>query len=152
MSEVLFVKNMVCDRCVKAVNSTLIDLDIDGNVVRLGEIELSKPLSNSQRSRLTKALSEQGFEVLEDRNKQIIERIKVIVISHVRDEDHNLMKNLSAIISEDIGRDYANLSTLFSSFEGITIEKYTILQKVEYVKELIAYNEMNLSELYLTFL
>lgn len=89
-----------------------------------------------------------GFELLDDRKSRIVERIKNTIVSLIHgNQDEGFNKKLSAVLTEKLKMDYHYLTTLFSSVEGVTIEKYTILQRIERAKELLLYNELNLSEI-----
>lgn len=137
---------MVCPRCITAVENVFIDINIKAPCVRLGEVTLIKALSTKQFSIVKQRLEDLGFEMLDNIRTQQIEQIKAIVINHI----HNLEDGkfvFSDIIANELNKEYSQLSKLFSSTEGITIEQYIILQKTEKVKELLRYNEMNLSEI-----
>jgi len=144
----LYVKNMVCPRCIMAVKDILNRLDIPYIEVRLGEVILSEPKQNFDISSFKNELEAIGFELIEDQQLQYVERIKSIIIDLVRNpENYDNPYNFSYYISDKIGKDYHYLSKLFSEKEGITLEKYIILQRIEYVKELLIYDEHNLSEI-----
>lgn len=137
---------MVCPRCITAVENVFIDMNVQTPFVRLGEVTLIKELSAKQFSLVKQRLEELGFEMLDSIRTQQIEQIKAIVINHI----HNLEDGkfvFSDIIANELNKEYSQLSKLFSLTEGITIEQYIILQKIEKVKELLRYNEMNLSEI-----
>ncbi|WP_226389399.1 AraC family transcriptional regulator [Penaeicola halotolerans] len=141
------VKNMVCQRCVKAVEEALDQLDIPYQQVSLGEITLKHHLEVSKENQLKNKLSELGFEWLDDKKSKLIERIKNLLISKAREKEQEQHTNLSDLLQEHLGQDYAYLSSIFSSKENITIEKYYILQRIEMVKELLVYDELSLKEI-----
>lgn len=143
----LYIRNMVCDRCLMAVRQVLNDEGIEYRHLQLGEVELSTQLSAAQLERLAVRLKSIGFELLDDKKSRIVEKIKSTIISIIHHSDEELNLKLSALLTDRLGMDYHYLTTLFSSVEGITIEKYTILQRIEKVKELMMYNEMTLSEI-----
>lgn len=143
----LFVKNMVCNRCIMVVQNELEKLGLDFTNIKLGEVSLTKELSSDQRNLLEEALVSLGFEVIDDKKSRIIEKIKNIIIDLVHHQDNDTKNNLSDILSEKINHDYNYLSNLFSEVEGTTIEKYFIAQKVEKIKELLVYDELSLSEI-----
>jgi AraC family transcriptional regulator len=143
----LYIRNMVCDRCVMAVRQVLNDEGIEYRHLQLGEVELSAQLSAEQLEILAVRLKSIGFELLDDKKSRIVEKIKSTIISIIHHSDEELNLKLSALLTDRMGMDYHYLTTLFSSVEGITIEKYTILQRIEKVKELMMYNEMTLSEI-----
>ena len=143
----LFVKNMVCDRCILMVKQRLDALSIDYSRVELGEITLNKPITEEQLVTLRDELQRLGFELLDDRKASLVSKIKSYIIKFIHSNDELVNKKLSILLAEKIGVDYNSLSALFSSIEGITIEKYVILQRIERVKELLEYNELSLSEI-----
>lgn len=148
MSEILHIKNMVCDRCVLVVRQQLDQLQLQYNHIQLGQVELKEEPTAEKREELRSLLQQQGFELLDDKKAKTVERIKTTIVSliHGKDADEFNLK-LSAMLEEKLGLDYHYLSSLFSSVEGITIEKYAILQRIEKVKELLMYDEKNLSEI-----
>jgi AraC family transcriptional regulator len=142
----LYIKNMVCPRCISAVEKVFTDINVKPLQVQLGVVTLAKELNTKQSALLKKQLESLGFELLDDSRTQQIEKIKSIVINHINHlEDGKFV--FSDIIAKDLNKEYSQLSKLFSSTEGITIEQFVILQKIEKVKELIMYNQMNLSEI-----
>jgi AraC-like DNA-binding protein len=143
----LYIKNMVCDRCILVIKEQLEKAGIAYNRVQLGEVEIDKEPTPEQLEQLNKQLTAIGFDLLDDKKEKLVEKIKNIIIALIhRNEDSN-NKKLSAILEEKLQQDYHYLSNLFSSMEGITIEKYTIRQRIERVKELLTYNELSLSEI-----
>ena len=144
---ILYIKNMVCDRCIATVNFQLVQLGITGAKVQLGEIRLNQELDSTLMKSLDENLKSCGFEILIDRKNQIIEKIKNAVIYIVHTNKEDLKVNYSTFIEDELKMDYKYLSNLFSEIEDITIEKYIILQKIERVKELLVYNEMTLSQI-----
>ena len=145
--DALHIKNMVCDRCVQVVEEELGKLHIPILDIKLGEVITANPLSEEQTEQIRTALENRGFELLEDKAGLLIEKIKTAVISSVRNARNKTKANFSHQLQEEIGRDYGYLSTLFSSVENITIERYIILQRIEYAKELLIYDELTLSEI-----
>lgn len=143
----LYIRNMVCDRCLMAVRQVLNDEGIEYRHLQLGEVELSAPLTAEQLERLSVQLKSIGFELLDDKKSRMVEKIKSTIISIIHHSDDELNLKLSAMLTDKLGKDYHYLTTLFSSVEGITIEKYAILQRIEKVKELMMYNEMTLSDI-----
>ncbi len=138
---------MVCNRCIMTVEKDLDDLSIPSKNVRLGEVELKKPIRADQKQKLSKVLNTQGFELLEDKNAALIERIKTLIIEMIHYSDGPPKTKYSVYIAENLHRDYHYLSGLFSSVTGITIERFIIVQKIERIKELLCYDEMNLNEI-----
>ncbi|AEV33913.1 DNA-binding domain-containing protein, AraC-type [Owenweeksia hongkongensis DSM 17368] len=147
MNHPLYIKNMVCDRCKSSVRNILEDLQISFKELELGEVTLENPLNQAQQSNLSHQLSIQGFELLEDRETQIINQIKSEVIRFVHHQPTSESQTLSAHLSVHLNKEYSSLSKLFSQVEGRTIESYYIDQRIEHVKELIIYDELSLSEI-----
>ncbi|RUT79611.1 AraC family transcriptional regulator [Ancylomarina longa] len=144
----LNIKNMVCPRCIMAVEETLRDLGIAFTEVKLGEVNLTKELGTEELLVLETKLKQLGFELLNDKNLQLVERIKNEIIQLVHYQDNpDKMGHLSKQLPSLIGQSYTSLSKLFSESEGITIERYLILQKIERAKELLSYGELNVSEI-----
>lgn len=137
---------MVCPRCISAVELTLNNMGIEPINVSLGEIKLSAELNEAQQLEFADKLKVQGFELLDDSKKQLIVRIKSIIIDKIHQLD-NAKFVFSEVLASELNKEYSALSKLFSATEGITIEQFIILQKIEKVKELLIYNEMNLSEI-----
>jgi YesN/AraC family two-component response regulator len=145
---VLFVKNMVCNRCILVVKQRLTALSLPFEKVELGEISLAALPTEDQFNQLKQDLHLIGFELLDDRKASIVSQVKSCIIKYIHSDDDAVMnKKLSVLLSEKLQADYNYLSSLFSSIEGITIEKYVILQRIERAKELLAYNELSLNEI-----
>jgi len=146
----LTVKNMVCPRCISAVERVLSEQGFTNAEVKLGEVTLADVPSPDRRERLAAALQYAGFELLDDQRGQLIEKIRNLLIQKVQSgeiEDHF---SVSKFLTEHIYKDYSSLSKLFSAVEGITIEQYFILQKIEKVKEWLMYREQSLGEIALS--
>ena len=149
MKKTLPIKNMVCNRCIKVVREELGKLDYTIEKIELGEVVITSDRKKFQLDKIKKSLEENGFELIDSRNANIIERVKILIIKLIH---HNSAENQSDInlhdeIVKEAGLSYQYVSSLFSSMEGITIEKYIIHQKIEKVKELIVYDELTLSEI-----
>jgi AraC-like DNA-binding protein len=143
----LYIKNMVCNRCIAAVKSELHKLGIKPVSVTLGEVELKQALSSDLKEKFRVALQSEGFALIDDRRSRLIEQIKTLIIKLVHYRDNDLRVNLSDFLSDKVHLDYHYLSDLFSEVTGSTIEKYFIAQKVERVKELLVYDELSLNEI-----
>lgn len=143
----LYIKNMVCSRCKMVVEGQLKSKGLRPLSVNLGEVEIEGDLSKDQLSQLDTSLKSLGFELIDNKKSQTIEKIKNAIVTLVHHSDHNLKTNLSEFITSQIHQDYNYLSNLFSEVEGTTIEKYFITQRIERVKELIVYDELSLSEI-----
>ena len=135
----LFIKNMVCPRCILVVRDILRQAGIEASSVVLGEAVLPAELTAERRKELDEALRAVGFELIDDRRKQTVERVKNTVIELVREKDAALRTNLSDYIADRLHQDYGAVSSLFSEIENTTIEQYFIAQKIERVKELLVY-------------
>jgi len=145
---ILHIKNMVCNRCIKVVQDEISGLGFTVKTIELGEVILNEKLSENDLTQITRVLIENGFELIDDRKSQIINRIKTLIIEYIHyDREKPEHVNLSDFLAKEIRHDYSYLSNLFSSVEGITIEKYLINQKIEKVKELLVYDELTLSEI-----
>src|SRR5690606_34470378 len=143
----LYIKNMVCHRCVLAVQHLLDQMGIQARQVNLGEVILEEPLSPEKSAQIKEELVSLGFELIDRKKNRIIEKIKQIILHLVHRENKALTQPLSQLLSSQIHQEYSSLSQLFSQVEGITIEKYYIAQKIERVKELLVYDELSLSEI-----
>lgn len=142
------IKNMVCDRCKRVVAEELQKLGYTVHQVNLGEAEVSASEGNPDLEQIREMLESNGFELLDDRKTQLIEKVKLAVIELVREAgESDLHINTSDYIAEKLDLDYNYVSSLFSASEGITIEKYLILQRIELVKELLVYDELSLKEI-----
>jgi AraC family transcriptional regulator len=143
----LYIKNMVCNRCIMTVRRELENEGLAFKNVQLGEVELNDEPNKEQLEKLDARLKELGFEVLDNKKSQIVERIKNVIVSLVHHNNEQVNLKMSALLEEKLKLDYHYLTTLFTSVEGITIEKYTILQRIERIKELLVYDELSISEI-----
>jgi len=145
----LHIKNMVCNRCIKVVREEMEKLNYNVYEIELGEVILTSDKDNFNMDRIRTALENNGFELIDSRNANIIERVKILIINLIHNNSFNNFSeiNLREEIGKEAGLSYQYVSTLFSSMQGITIEKYIIHQKIEKVKELLVYAELTLSEI-----
>ncbi len=143
----LYIKNMVCNRCKMVVKAELEKLGITVLSVELGEVVLDKDLTEEETATTGEKLQNLGFSLIDDKKGQIIEKIKTLIVELVHQQNNNLKVNLSDYLCSQLPHDYHYLTGLFSAVEGTTIEKYHIAQKIEKVKELLMYDELNLSEI-----
>jgi len=143
----LYIKNMVCIRCKMVVKAELEKLGIGYILIELGQVEISQELSSEQMSQLDVALRRSGLELIDDKKGVLIEKIKCIIIETVHYSQEKIKVNLSDYISDKLNYDYTYLASLFSEVTGITIEKFYIGHKIEKAKELLVYNELNLTEI-----
>ena len=129
------------------VNGILDDLRIAHGPVMLGEVTLEEEITGAQKQQLRERLEKEGFELIDDKKTRIIERIKQALIKRVGEDLEESSDRLSDYLTTQLHLDYTYLSHLFSSVEGMTIEKYFIAQKIERAKELLVYDELSLSEI-----
>jgi len=143
----LFVKNMVCKRCIGVVSGELQQLGLEPISVSLGEVALREIPAPATLTALRERLDAHGFELLDDQRSQLIEKVKTLLLEKVQSGE--LPENFSLVqfVGAALHRDYSAISKLFSEVEGITLEQYFILQKIEKVKEWLVYNELTLSEI-----
>lgn len=146
-NKTIHIKNMVCPRCIMAVEGLLNTLNIPFKSVQLGEVVLKAPLSENEHQVLEEKLDDLGFELLGSRKSVLISKIKTLIIEQVHYANDPLNERFSTYLARELHRDYGYLSHLFSSVEGLTIEKFILRQKIERVKELLFYNELTLSEI-----
>lgn len=148
ISNKLYIKGMVCPRCISAVEAELNKLNIGFTTVKLGEVMLSAGINTELVEKFSYAISTQGFELLSNKKAQLVMRIKNAIINIVHHQnDPEKIGKLSELLPELFGQNYTSLSSLFKDVEGKTLEKYFILQKIEKAKELLVYQELNISEI-----
>jgi AraC-like DNA-binding protein len=140
---------MVCDRCIKAVNDVFEKLSLHPDKISLGEVVVKEnDIDAGVKTGLDAALQELGFERIDDRKGRLIEGIKNKIIKTIHhSDDIHLKFNWSDVLADEFHYEYNYLSHLFSSIEGITLEQYIIRQKIERVKELLFYDELNLGQI-----
>ena len=146
-NKTLNIKNMVCPRCITAVKSIAETLEIPYQDVQLGEIVLKEKLTEKVLKTFEIELNKNGFELIDNRSHQLVDKIKKCVLSYVLELQNEKRGNLSDYIVAKIDYDYSYLSNLFSSIEGVTIEQFFILQRIEKVKELLSYDQLSISEI-----
>ena len=138
---------MVSLRCILIVKGILQKMGIQFTNVQLGEVEISEKLSSDQWLILDKKLKKLGLELLEDKRAILIDRIKCVIVEMIHYADDLPKINFSEYLSSKLKYDCTYMSNLFSETEGITIEHYILKHKIEKVKELIIYDELNFSEI-----
>lgn len=144
----IYIKNMVCPRCITSVTSILESNQIKYHTVQLGKVKIAETPTDEQFKCFEMDLMNNGFELLLDKNSKLVDEIKSIIIEHIHYSESNIEdKNMSVLLSQKLHYDYNYLSSIFSASEKMSIEKFRILQKIERVKELLSYNEMTLSEI-----
>lgn len=145
---ILHVKNMVCDRCIMIVGQQLQNLGFEVGDIALGKVAVMPDPDAAKLQDISSALRVLGFELIDKEKDQLIEHIKTEVINLVHYSELNeIRQSLMHLIADRLKKDYAYLSRSFSDAEGITIERYIIQQKIEKVKELLEYGELNLNEI-----
>jgi len=139
---------MVCDRCILIVKQQLTNLGLTVGEISLGKVEVSPPPDQLQLQNISSAFEVLGFELIDKDKDQLVEQIKTQIINLVHYSDLSTIKqSLMSIIADQLNKEYTYLSRLFSDAEGLTVEKYIIQQKIEKVKELLEYGELNLNEI-----
>jgi YesN/AraC family two-component response regulator len=143
----LYIKNMVCNRCKTIVKSELDKIGIQYDTVRIGEVITERKITSEQRVQLSEALQQNGFELIDDQKNELIGKLKksILDLEHYSDED--LKTNFSDYISLIVDDNFISLNKLFEEIEGITIEKYIIKRKIERIKEMLVYEDLNLDEI-----
>jgi len=143
----LFIKNMVCRRCILTVTQVLEQNGIKPDSVVLGEVYIADQPLPETLQKLRSDLEAFGFELLDDQRSQLIEKVKTLLLVQVQSGELPDNFSLVKFVSSALHRDYSAISKLFTEVEGITLEQYLILQKIEKVKEWLVYNELTLSEI-----
>lgn len=138
---------MVSNRCKMIVKSELEKLGLHFTIVELGEVKIVETITAEQQSVLYSGLKKAGLELMSDKKSMLIEKIKIIIIELVHYSDQQLKMNFSDYLSEKLQYDYTYLANLFSENQGSTIEHFFLSHKIERVKELLIYDELNLTEI-----
>ena len=143
----IYIKNMVCNRCVLVVKQELEKLNLESLQIALGEVDFLEPPSEKELGQLNQRLAAVGFELLDNEKQKQIEVIKNLLIQKVQQGKIEEHFSLSEFLSKSLNKDYTVITRLFSEVESITIEHFFILQKIEKVKEWLKYDEFTLSEI-----
>ena len=143
----IYIKYMVSYRCKLVVMAALDDIGLQYRTVELGEVKLVEPLTEQQYRQLAGMLMKSGLELMDSKKAIIVEKIKNMTVEMVHYSDEVPKVNFSNHLSETLEYNYTYLANLFSQTTGITIEHYVILQKVERIKELLLYDELNIAEI-----
>ena len=143
----LFIKYMVSMRCKMVVKTELDKLGLHYTRIELGEVEVMEDMNIEQQNQLKYGLLQAGLELMDDQKSILIERIKNAIIELVHQSSDLPKINFSEYISDKLKHDYTYLANLFSEVTGETIEHYMIAHKIEQVKELLVYGELNLTEI-----
>jgi AraC-like DNA-binding protein len=138
---------MVCIRCKMVVKQQLKKLSLHYTTVELGEVEIMENISPAQLQEFKVSLLKYGLELLDDKKSILIEKIKKVIVELIHYSDEPSKINFSDYLSEKLNHDYTYLANLFSEVEGINIEHYIIMHKIERVKELLVYDELSLTEI-----
>ena len=138
---------MVSIRCKMIVKEELTKLGLHYIIVELGEVDIMENISLEQREEVKAALFHSGLELMDDKRSVLIERIKNTVVEMVHHTDEIIKTNFSDFLSKKLNHDYTYLANLFSEVQGTTIEKFIISHKIERIKELIIYGELNITEI-----
>lgn len=145
--ETLQIKNMVCPRCISSVASILEEIGVEYEELKLGSVAVKQALSTEQEQQLKQKLQAIGFEIIHDPTTNLVHQIKSILIEKIHYNNTFDTSNISAILTKELFKDYSTLSKTFSKSEGITIEQYVILQRIERAKELLSYDQSSISEI-----
>ena len=143
----LTIKHMVCRRCIQTVDRVVREAGLNPASIELGDLRLSRAPSPEELKSLQKKLEAAGFELAESETARLVSKVKALIIDRVHHDATAPPLKLSAFLAEETHTDYRRLSKLFSATESITIERYATLQKVEKVKELLAYAEQTVAEI-----
>ncbi|WP_217643104.1 helix-turn-helix domain-containing protein [Algoriphagus ornithinivorans] len=143
----LYIKYMVSLRCKMLVKDELQKLGVKNMIVELGVVEILEEFSEKQRAKFEENLKKAGLELLDDKKSILIEKIKNVVIEMIHYSDELPKVNYSDYISEKLDLNYTYLASIFSEVNGITLQQFIILHKIERVKELLIYDELNLTEI-----
>ncbi len=138
---------MVCIRCQLVVKSELEKLGLKYHYVRIGEADIIGDIQQEQLEQLKVNLKKAGLSLMDNRKSILVEKIKNVIIELVYYREDQIKVNLSDYLSEKLNYDYTYLANLFSEVKGLTIEKFYLTHRIEKVKELIVYDELNLSEI-----
>lgn len=138
---------MVSNRCKMVVKEALKNLGLHFVMVDLGEVEIMEKITEQQRDTLKDTLFNAGLELMDDKRSILIEKIKNTIIEIVHHSEEMIKVSFSVYLSEKLHHDYTYMANLFSEFQGTTIEQFIILHKVEKIKELLIYGELNITEI-----
>jgi len=145
MEKTIYVKNMVCDRCIKVLRDELQKIAVEVIQIQLGEIQVN--LKKEQEEQLVKVIEENGFSIIDSEPLRIVEQVKITLVKLLDELPLIMHENLSVYLSRKLNQDYAKVSKVFSVTEKITVEKYFIKLKTEKVKELIQADTHNFTEI-----
>lgn len=138
---------MVCDRCKASVRAVAEQLGLHPTTIELGLLRVQEAVDSSMMDQLRKELQRQGFELLDDRRQQTVDRMRSLIVELVHKQDSQTTLRLSDYLADHLHADYSALSKLFSELTGSTVENYYVRQRIERVKELLSYGELSLSQI-----
>jgi AraC-like DNA-binding protein len=143
----IYIKYMVSIRCKMLVKAELSRLGLHYTTVELGEADIMEDINQEQRNQLNRALKKAGLELMDDKKAMLVERIKNVIVEMIHYSDEPPLTKYSVYLCEKLNYDYTYLANLFSEVRGITIEHFIIIHKIERVKELLVYDDLNLTEI-----
>jgi AraC family transcriptional regulator len=146
-STTIYLKNVVCPRCIRIIEEQFYRLGLPLTGVRLGQVDLERPLAKQEKDQVKLVLEDYGFELLEDKRAILVNQIKTALIELIIHQHDKITSNYSTYLVKITGKEYGTLSHAFSAVENVTIEKYIILLKVEYIKAHLDYGELSLGEI-----
>lgn len=141
------IKYMLCQRCIDKVEEALTACNLHGATISMGEIEFAKPISEEQQNLLRNQVLKLGMELIDDKKAAVIEQIKTVINDLIDKSEDELKTNLSDYLSDKLNYNYTYLANLFSEYEGVTIAHFVQVRKIEKVKELMLYFDLNLTEI-----
>lgn len=141
------IKNMVSNRCITQVSGILVDMGIPFESVELGEVQFKQDLSMIQELDFQYKLKQVGLDLIGDAKLLLSEKIKLVIIEMIHYSDEHIKTNFSVYLSEKTNLNYTYLSNVFRTENNMTIQQFIIIHKIERIKELLLYGEMNLSEI-----
>lgn len=145
--QVLHIKNMVCPRCIKVVRDELESIGLKVLDVVLGRTTVCVPDEVTEEA-IQSVLERNGFKLLHDNLAEMVEQIKLTVIDLIyQDRLPQLKATISTYLADELMKDHTTISTTFKAIEEISLNRYIVLQKIERAKELLDYNEQNVSEI-----
>lgn len=138
---------MVCIRCKMVVKDELKKFGLLYTSVELGEVELLEDISPGQLDLLRSALLKVGLEVMDDKKNVLVQKIKKLIVEVVHYNEEPLSVNLSEYLSQNLGLDYTYLANVFSEAQGISVERFYIMHRIERVKKLLVHSELSITEI-----
>lgn len=143
----LYIKNMFCIRCKMVVRSEFEKLGLNTTLIGLGEVKIKDEISSEQREILKSSLERSGFELIDEQNGSLIEKIKNLIVELVHYSDDQMRKDLPEYLSKKLNHDYSYLANLFFEVKNTTIEHFFVTHKIERAKELLVYYKLSLTEI-----